>query len=247
MYVICFYWQGDRWQSKDFKEKKSHVNLQNEHLSRIGTVSNDLASKYVNNLYAGVKAFANTDFEFICFTNEELDLSPSIKTRKFPLVTNSGVLPRLFMFSKESGLFGKQVLCLDLDVVIVGDLSNIMSYKGMFCTRAKFKPGYTHMIDGDIMSFKACKETEDIFWKPFINDVEAAEKKTLGRERYWVRNRIGDKSDLWDIVCPGNVVSYKWHVRRQNGIPKGASIVSCHGYPRPHQIKDKCIKRYWND
>jgi len=253
MYVICFYWQGDRWQQNGFQyDDPSHVNLQQQFLRRVGNVSDDLPARYVNNLYKGVKRFADREFKFICFSNEKLNVLPEIELRPFKQVTQTGVLPRLYMFSEEAGLFGHQVLCLDIDVVIVGSLKDIMGYDGKFCARSKFKFGEGHKLDGDIMSFQAGKETEVMFWKPFIRDIKAAEKLTQGRERYWFRHIANDTADRWDEFAPGQIISYKRHVIRdemllagKHLIPKDARIVSCHGVPRPDQIEENWITQYW--
>jgi len=245
MIVVCFYWQGDRWQQKGFAEEEDHLNKQQSHLHQMGQISNDLPAKYINNLYRGVKRFADRDFKFICFTNELMDVDPDIELRSFQMVTSEGVLPRLHMFSQEAGLFGHQVLCLDIDILIVGSLSRLMDYEGLFCTRSKFKPGETYKLDGDIMSFKAGLVTERLFWTPFVKDIDAAVKLTQGRERYWMRHVANDFADRWDKIAPGDVLSYKWHACRKPNPPKGASIISCHGIPRPHQIKDKWVKEYW--
>lgn len=239
--VVCFYWNGDRWNSNS--HTGSFDVSFNRHMERCGTVDNTLASKYVNNLYLGIKKFADRYFDFICFSNEELNLHRAILRRNFDIITNKGVLPRLWMFSENSGLFGRQTLCLDLDVVITGPLNDIMSYDGEFCTRSKFKPGEKHKLDGDIMSFRAGKENENRFWKSYIKDPKEAIKLTQGRERYWVRHVAGDIADRWDKVCPGQVVSYKWDCK--NGLPENARIVSFHGHPRPHQAKKDWIKNYW--
>lgn len=244
MYVICFYWEGDRW-SRDINSAKTNDPAYISALQRVGDVSLKLASKYVNSLYFGVKRFATRPFDFICFTNEELDVNAGIELREFPLITDQGVLPRVYMFSPEAGLGNRQVLCLDLDVVVVGSLKKLMAYNGLFCTRTKFRFGEEHKLDGDIMSFRAGDKISTLFWTPFITDVEAAVEMTQGRERYWVRHVANDIADRWDSMAPGAVVSYKKNVMRRGEIPKQASIVSCHGYPRPHQIKDYWIKDYW--
>ena len=163
--------------------------------------------------------------------------------RDLPMVTKHGVLPRLYMFSQEAGLFGHQVLCLDIDVVITGSLKNIMSYKGLFCARSKFKQGLEYKLDGDIMSFRAGKETERIFWEPFIKNVDAAVKLTQGRERYWYRHVADDIADRWDRLFPGQIVSWKRSVRSGKLRPV-MRIVSCHGSPRPHEIVDRSGLRY---
>lgn len=236
MYVICFYWEGDRWQTLDYVQDKGHKNLQQVNLKRLGQITDDLPPRYVNNLYRGVKRFAKREFKFVCFTNKNLQgLDEGIEVRDLPMITKHGVLPRLYMFSKEAGLFGHQVLCLDIDVVIVGSLKGIMAYDGLFCARSKFIQGLEYKLDGDIMSFQAGEETERIFWKSFIKDIDAAVQLTQGRERYWYRHVADDIADRWDLVVPGQIVSWKRHIRL--GVLKSKMrIVSCHGSPRPHEI-----------
>jgi hypothetical protein len=246
MYVICFYWQGDRWQQEGYREEESHVNYLAHHLRRVGQIPNYLPAAYINNLYRGVRQFTDREFQFICFTNEPLKLDSGIEVRQFPMLSRSGVLPRLFMFSREAGLFGSQVLCLDVDVVVVGSLKGIMSYDGLFCARSKFKPGEEWRLDGDVMSFRADEESEQRFWYPFVENIQAAEQLTQGRERYWIRHVANDIADRWDRMAPGAIVSYKWHVKKRKQPPAGAAIVSCHGVPRPHEIRDGWIKQYWN-
>ena len=253
MYVVCFYWEGDRWQTPDYVQDKGHENLQQVNLKRLGQITDDLPARYINNLYCGVKRFAKGKFKFVCFTNKNLQgLDGGIEVRDLPMVTKHGVLPRLYMFSKEAGLFGHQVLCLDIDVVIVGSLKDIMEYDGLFCARSKFQPGAEHKLDGDIMSFQAGEETERIFWKPFIEDIDAAVQLTQGRERYWYRHVADAIADRWDRILPGQIVSWKRHVRLGVLTPQ-IRIVSCHGSPRPHEIigktrqvrKFKWIESYW--
>ena len=149
------------------------------------------------------------------------------------------------MFSEKAGLFGSQVFCIDLDVVVVGSLKNILEYDDLFCVRTAFAPGEGHLIDGDIMSFTAGVPTEDIFWKPLIANVRDAEIKSMGgRERMWIRHVASDIAQTWDQIAPEQVVSYKRHVRGRD-LPKNAKIVSCHGYPRPHQINELWRTENW--
>lgn len=242
MHVICFYWEGERWQEKR-KLKGGFVH----HLKRVGAVNRSLAEKYINNLYKGVEQFADREFKFICYTNLDLQINKDIEKRHLPFFSKKGVLPRLYMFSKKAGLFGNQVLCLDIDVVIVGSLKPLMDYKGLFCARGGFGNGRQHILDGDIMSFRAGREMEKLIWEPFISDVKGAEVLSEGgRERKWMRLKASSWADRWQFVAPGSVVSYKRHVKKNGGkIPQGASIVSCHGHPRPHQISSPYMNKYW--
>lgn len=243
--IVCFYWKGDRWQDSTAvpTADKSFRN----HLRRSGPVSDELASKYVNNLYQGIKKYTTIPFNFICFTNENLILNAGIEKRPFKLVTSKGVLPRMYMFSKEAGLHGSQVLSLDIDLIITGSLDNLLEYDGLFCTRKSWTRGEETLIDGDIISFKAGPMNENLFWGPLVQDIEKVEQISGGgRERFWVRHVMQTREvDTWDQICPGQVCSYKHHVLPQKKVPSSVRIISCHGHPRPHQIEDKWRLKYW--
>jgi len=243
LYIICFYWQGDRWQQEGYAQPEGYVNPLQHHINRANKLEDYLPSQYVNNLYQGVKKFSDSPFKFICFTNEKLSVNDNIDVRPFPIISKMGVLPRLWMFSEDSGLFGHQVLCLDLDTIIVGGLRDIMNYSGRFCTLSKLYAKDTSELGGGIIGFQSCKENEKLFWKSFIQDKEQGEKLTQGRERIWFSEVASDTADRWDKVVPGQMVSYKLQVKKT--IPKGARIIYCHGIPRPHEIKNAWIKKYW--
>jgi hypothetical protein len=243
--VICFYWEGDRWRStlKDTADREY-----NHHLNKVGTVNSALASKYVNNLYRGVVSNSSDQIEFICFTNTTLQqLDKGIEVRRFKTVGLKGVLPRMYMFSEAAGLFGKQVLCIDIDVLITGSLDDILSYQGRYCTRESFVPGEAGVIDGDVQSFYACKDLEDIFWKPLEVATNESHKIANGRERLWLRHVATGFADTWQKFTPGQVVSYKFDIKNKFIIrkPAEARIISCHGFPRPHQLETKWAKQYW--
>lgn len=244
--IVCFYWLGDRWQETvgPIPVEQAYQN----HLKRVGTVSKELATKYINNLYANIRRFSTVSFEFICFTNEDLEnLTPQIIVKRFHMASSKGVLPRMYMFSVEAGLMGSQVLALDLDIIITGSLDNLLNYKGPFCTRKSWTRGEETLLDGDVMSFRANETMEGLLWKPIAHSPKIVEEVTGGRERAWVRHVLKDVSeiDTWDVVCPGQVCSYKHHVLKLGKVPDNTRIISCHGYPRPHQIEDKWRTEYW--
>lgn len=247
MYVVCFYWQGERWQ-EDMRNPDEYTNDTSfrNHLRRVGNADRRLVQVYVNNLYRGVKKWSERPFKFVCFTNEPLEVLPDIELRELPMYSNRGVLPRVYMFSEAAGLFGHQVLSLDLDVIIVGSLRDIMNYDGTFCVRPSWSKTEWGLPDGDVMSFRAGLETEAMFWKPFIADVQEAERITQGRERKWIRHCTNNKCDLFSDVTPGQVASLKHHVRRRDYLHNSlVRIVSCHGFPRPHQFSSPWKDENW--
>ena len=110
-------------------------------------------------------------------------------------------------------------------------LSNIGGFGGFFRPNLEGfkKPTFVSSVDGVgtklIVAFKAGKYD------------------TVGQDL--VNHCVNDIADRWDTVAPGAVLSYKRHLGHNKPIPKGGAIVSCHGYPRPHQVNDKWVKELW--
>jgi len=247
--VICFYWQGERWQEDGMNYDSLDLTDQAyiKHLKRSSPIDRKTVEHYINNLYKGVEKWSVHPFDFICFSNDDLKLDKEIELKPFELVTTRGVLPRMWMFSEAAGLFGHQVLSLDIDVIITGSLKDIMNYNGNYCTRVSWQKASMGKLDGDIMSFKAGTETEAMFWTPLIENIKKAEKFTQGRERMWIRKVTEGIADTWSKIAPNQVVGYKRHVRKYGTLPDQARIVSCHGHPRPHEIDQQWRINNWKN
>lgn len=216
--IVCFLWYGNRWKR------------------------DDMGAEYVNRLFRGVSRNLNIPHSFICFTNHPKGIFRGVKVIPLDPPSWKGCLPKVYMFNPDLGLKG-QIFSLDLDVVIVGSLDDMCSYRGDFCVRSRFKVGQEYKMDGDIVGFRVGFGVDTI-WEEFINDPQFAEEMTGGRERYWYRYWVGD-CDRWQVLYPGQLISYKRHVRSRKILPENARIVSCHGFPRPHQIKEPWIKEHW--
>jgi len=208
------------------------------------------SEEYVYRLYRGVKRNLSAPHDFICFADDpaRLDGAP-FEVRPLKAVSWMGCLPKLYVYSPEAGLSGR-VLLLDLDNVITGPLDDIAAYSGDMCVRAWFrgwdkglrdKRKHPELIDGDMISFRPSAET-DLLWQELKDDPKGCEQKTGGRERWYIRERL--TPDLWQEVVPGQIASWKNHM--QSGqVPQNARIVSCHGYPRPHEINQDWIREHW--
>lgn len=68
-------------------------------------------------------------------------------------------------------------------------------------------------------------------------------------ELAWLR-AFYRKPDYVDDLFPGQVVSWKWHIKRNNYDEDKVRIVFFHGNPKPHEIEglSDCpdfVKRAW--
>jgi hypothetical protein len=217
--VVCFLWHGDRWKA------------------------GDMGAEYVNRLFGAVRRHLSLSHRFICFTNSTEGIDPRIEILELNAPSWMGCLPKISMFNPALGLTG-QVLALDIDLIIVGSLDDIGSYRGDLCVRSKFKPGEEWKADGDIIGFRVGSQRQHEIWEPFVKDPKMVERITGGRERYWYRYVTKHKVDRWQDLYPGQIVSYKRHVRGK-GLSPEARIVSCHGRPRPHEIDEPWTRKCW--
>jgi hypothetical protein len=195
------------------------------------------SEEYVRRLRNGVSRNLAQPHRFICFADRQLKLD-DIEVRKLNPPQWKGNLPKTYLYSPEAGLTGR-VICFDLDNVIVGDLSDIAAYNGPLCVRGRRRQdGLPNQPDGDILSFDAGKVQH--LWEKANNPKLA--KLTQGREREFILLAAPD-CDQWQDVCPGQIVSYRYHCRA--GLPQGARIVSMHGRVRQHQVADSFIVENW--
>lgn len=222
--VVCFYWVGE---------------------AGSGWENVALARKYINNLYNGVKRNTTIPFNFICFMQDGLSidgLDPNIDVRYFTAPEWKGRLPKLYAFSKKAGLSGRVVI-MDLDLLIAGNLDDMLSYSGKFMTRAE--PHISNASGGDIIFFSANKYD---FWEVFCQNPAKLINMTRGNERFFYRRHFGTNMDFLQDLFPNCFLSYKMHIKRGNKmITKETKLISCHGHPKPHELGNTVpwLAEYW--
>lgn len=193
------------------------------------------SDEYVTRLRDTVAKHCRAPYEFVCLTTQ-----PRIKgVECLPLHGGRiGYWNKLALFKR--GLFPGPVVYLDLDTMIVGDVTDIFTYEHEFTAMANLKPA-RYQADVLNSAFMAWDGRED------LSCVDVSPISRDERERYEQEyTRWGDQGFIQDHlprpwtpiqhIFPDRICSYKWHVRRQGFIPKGVSIVAFHGKPRPHEI-----------
>jgi hypothetical protein len=195
------------------------------------------SSEYVRRLRDGVARHLTKPHKFICFADRDLHIG-GIEFRQMVPPSWFGNLPKTYVYSPDAGLEGRVIL-FDLDNVIVGSLDDMAAYDGPLCVRGRLQHGRRPEPDGDMIAFDAGNVKHLWDYACSQNIV----KKTEGREREFIL-QVAPKCDIWQEVCPGQVVSYRHHCRSA-GVPKNARVVSCHGRPRPHEISESFIRLNW--
>eukprot|EP00927_Polykrikos_kofoidii_P059684 TRINITY_DN54827_c0_g1_i1.p1 TRINITY_DN54827_c0_g1~~TRINITY_DN54827_c0_g1_i1.p1 ORF type:complete len:653 (+),score=140.23 TRINITY_DN54827_c0_g1_i1:228-2186(+) len=159
---------------------------------------------YVNRLFFGVRRHLASPFDFICFTDDATGFHEAVEARPLP----EG-LPlwwgKAHLFSEEAGLDGRRVLLLDLDQVVVDELSELAGYSGPFAV----------LSTDDI----ACEQADGGFnssvlaWdaSPFFRAVRARltpeALRYVHRFDHWLEMNVAD-ADTWQLIAPGRIVDY---------------------------------------
>jgi hypothetical protein len=156
---------------------------------------------------------------FRCLTDTPIKGIPCI-----PLIhPYEGWFAKIELF--RPGIFpaGSRCLYLDIDSVVVGDLSAIASYAGPFAALSDFyKP---QMAASGVMVWQA--DNPPPLYDP------ANPPRFRGRLDYYIDAKV--KADRLQDLFPGQIVSWKSHCQG-GAIPKGARIICHHGFPRPWQV-----------
>ena len=132
------------------------------------------------------------------------------------------------------------ILFMDLDTSIVGDLADIASIGRLALMRDIYRP------EGLQSSIMYLPEAERVpIWTEWADrpkhwmDLYRQGGDQAFLERFWL-----DHADRWQDVLPGQIVSWKSHVRKahyddesgDSSIPTNARVVIFHGKPRPWDI-----------
>ncbi len=173
--------------------------------------------KWVSRLKRNVKDFAPKNYKFICLSDVDVDCE------RINLKDNlSGWWSKIEIF--RPNLFKGRVLYLDLDVLVVGDLKDLIFNSSRIIS---MKDSRFLGINSSVMCFNA---DENEIYKRFI--YEQAIKKYRS-DQNWINNLYPNLPTFDNNL----VVSYK--DQTFGNLPNNARIIVCHGKPKPNEIKEK--------
>lgn len=177
---------------------------------------------WVERLYHGVARNLTRSFEFIVFTDRPREYS--VPVTQIPL---SSAEPD-YGHCIEPYKLGQPMILMGLDTIITGNIDHLADY----CLTADrfalpLDPYNPAQCCNGVALVPAGHANIGFAWNG-ENDME------------WVRRF--DPAVI-DTLWPGQVVSYKGHVR-QNGLGD-ARIVYFHGDEKPHQLREAWVREHW--
>jgi len=216
-------------------------------------------ASYVNILAASIRRNYSQPHRFICVTHDAAGLDSSIEVVPFPVTLEHVPAPRgvrfpssyrrLWNFSREAReTFGPRILAIDIDVVVTGDLTPLLSAPEHFVSwwdpRFKWKkvPGGIYLHSTGTLTH--VWETFDAERSPRIAD----EAGLRGSDQGWMSYLLYPAPKAWTV--DDGVWSIKW-LTPKAPLPKGVRIVSTPGFEKPWspelQRKHPWIKTHWRE
>lgn len=190
--------------------------------------------EYVARLAHTVSVHCKAPYEFVCLTTERLRID-GVRNERI-LCERPGFWNKLELFRR--GLFAGPVVYVDLDTLILNDVTDIFTYPHGFTTGSNWlRPG--RMASG-MLAWDGTQDLHYLFegYRPQHVREYAASWACFGDQGY-IEKHLKRESARFDDLFPGRLVSYKYHVRKHGRVPEGASIVMFHGRPRPHEVNWK--------
>lgn len=181
----------------------------------------------VEKLYRGFKRNLSVPFRFVCFSEKERSYSEPIEQERLSAaVPDYGSMIEPFRLNEPTIIVG-------LDTIVTGNCDHLAAYCiGADRIAVPRDPFYPEKLCNGVVLAPA---GNGWFWtdKPDgMNDMD------------WVRSH--DLAVIDDIF-PGQVVSFKRHVRKQ-GLDDAMRIVYFHGNDKPHELPHVgWIARHWHD
>lgn len=155
-------------------------------------------------------------------------------------------LPDLLVIEEERwpgwwckmGLFDPSVkgdlLYFDLDTIIVGPLDDIRDVDFLTVLSDFNVP---HKMASGMMFIPQDKRAE--IWDAWIKNPDEHMRQWRGHGDGGFLSQFWNGAARWQDLLPGQVVSYKRHVRPLGKIPDDARVCCFHGQPRPRALNWK--------
>jgi hypothetical protein len=207
-------------------------------------------AEHVNTLQRMVERHYHQPHRFICVTDDATGLNSSIEfvpmwTDYAKVVSphgggNPSCYRRLKVFSPEmADVFGPRFLCLDLDTVIVADVTPIWDRPEDFVIWGETNP--RSYYNGSMFMMTA--GTRRQVWEQFDPKTSPAKAKgagNFGSDQGWISYCLGPGQPLWTRA--DGVYSFRVHLE-PNGckLPPDARIVMFHGKTDPDSPKAKTL------
>lgn len=170
-------------------------------------------------------------FRFVCLTDMDFSQMRAIEIRKLEQRWPTW-WAKMEMFAAAHDDLG-DILYIDLDTIVMGYLTDIVRVNQLTVLEDFYHP---KKVSAGLMYLP--KYERPAVYAAWLSECDDAMRRLPGDSDY-INQIWNGRAIRWQNVFPGQVVSYKVHVRQNKGqtVPPHARIVCYHGRPRPWETK----------
>jgi hypothetical protein len=220
----------------------------NENSVTIATVlksGGDYTVDYVNHIANSIKENVTLPYKFVCLT----DLSDGFCGNVHQIMQFDSDLPKWWgkiELFKPGKFNTSKIFYVDLDTIILRNIDDIIKYGGEFFGLRDFYHQYG--LGSGLMCWKNDNPKLFQIYERFMENPTANMNNNRFGDQEFIGGVLGKNMDYVQDLYPKQVVSYKKDCVKNGGvieIPPESKIICFHGPPRPHQVRDPVLSRYW--
>jgi len=205
--------------------------------------------EYVNKLFSMVSRNTTKKFRFVCFTDTPDGIGPDIETRPLPYNLR-GWWCKIPLFSPPQCIEDDQIVTMDLDIVIKGNIDWLMTYRGNFCILDQWHTAKgvqtRKYYNGSLWSLKPGYATH--VWENFAGCADSVMKRCYSDQEY-ITEQIPDADTIQELF-PDQVLGFNthyWNLQPQDRKYDPKSMWIFHGFPKPFEVCNKVdfVKEHW--
>jgi hypothetical protein len=162
----------------------------------------DYGPAHVNTLFKMLRRHSQVPFEAVCITDDSGGLDRSIRT--IPLwdkcLDLGGCFNRLYLFSRDMrALIGPRFVCMDIDCVVTGDVTAILTRPEPFVINSYQPPGDNNhaeqLYNGSLVVMDAgCRERVWTEFDPATHPLKLQGRNDrMGTDQAWIREILGPR------------------------------------------------------
>lgn len=180
--------------------------------------------EHVNRARRMVDRHLKVPHRFVLVTNDAagIDSDITIVPLRPDLLALGHRWPKMILFAPEAReLFGQRLLYLDIDLVIVGDITPLISHHNFRILRA-----FTRRMPYNSSMMLLRTGSRDQVWRDFKPEHAAdlvEENGISASDQYWIAKSLGDREATWGE--DNGVILYRRKIHGEAPLPPTARIV----------------------
>jgi hypothetical protein len=205
---------------------------------------------YVNKLFNMISRNTTRPFRFVCFTERRTGIDERIETRPLPYMLR-GWWCKIPLFAPPPCIEDAQIVAIDLDVVVTGNIDWLMDWRGDFCGLSAWTTANGDMTrkyyNGSLWSLRPGAHKK--VWENFVHRGDEI-MKTYYSDQEYISEQILN-APTFDELFPGKILGFNtdwWNLQPEHRPDAMKTpLWVFHGFPKPSEAYKKVewIREHW--